>query len=48
LYKRGPPQRTAKDEKGWVIPCKDEIDAFFGISGKHWAPEKWKKFAKTT
>jgi hypothetical protein len=43
-----PPESTAKDEKGWVIPCKDEIDTFFGVSGKHWTPEKWKKLAKAT
>jgi hypothetical protein len=25
------------------VPSDGEIDSFFGESGKHWTPQRWKK-----
>jgi hypothetical protein len=34
--------KTATDAKGWILPSKEEISSFFGVSGKYWTPERWK------
>jgi hypothetical protein len=40
----GTKRTVLKDSKGWISPNKDVIDSFFGESGKHWTPERWKAF----
>jgi len=27
----------------WYVPSEGEIDSFFGESGMHWTPKRWKK-----
>jgi len=31
----------------WYVPSDSEIDSFFGESGKHWTPQRWKKLWKS-
>ncbi|KAL7565973.1 hypothetical protein ACA910_008426 [Epithemia clementina (nom. ined.)] len=36
-----PPEETIhEDPKGWTVPSRSEIHRFFGVSGKHWTPER--------
>ena len=43
----GTKRTVLKDSKGWTIPNKDIIGSFFGESGKHWTPERWKAFGES-
>ena len=40
------PDNAASKKKNhqWEIADKASIDKFYGESGKHWTPEKWRKF----
>lgn len=41
-----PANETKTDGKGWTVPNKTTIDRFFGESGRHWTPERWRKFSE--
>ena len=44
---KGPSPVDSSHKVSWIIPSDDDIDAFFGVSGKHWTPKQWKKLAAT-
>ena len=40
---RGEAEQVPGMGKDWVRPDEDKIDAFFGVSGRHWTPQRWKE-----
>jgi hypothetical protein len=42
---RGVPPKKQTAEHDWKRSSKEEIDAFFGVSGQHWTPEQWKELS---
>jgi hypothetical protein len=36
-------KKKADEGKGWERRSEDQIDAFFGVSGQHWTPRRWKE-----
>jgi len=46
FFIRGLPPKDSRESKGWIFPGDDELDAFFGESGKYWTPKWWKQVSK--
>jgi hypothetical protein len=40
---RGVAAKVASMGKDWVRPSEQQINAFFGVSGQHWTPRRWKE-----
>jgi hypothetical protein len=40
---RGEAAKMAGMGRDWVRPSEQQIDAFFGVSGQHWTPRRWKQ-----
>jgi hypothetical protein len=39
---RGAATQKPGNVRGWITPSKEEVNDFFGVSGKQWTPEQWK------
>ena len=39
---RGVAGANDKQIRNWIVPSETQIDAFFGVSGAHWTPSKWR------
>jgi hypothetical protein len=44
---QGKSPKNAKEQDNWDVPDKATIDEFYGVSGEHWTPEKWRAFEAT-
>jgi hypothetical protein len=40
---RGEAAKVAGMGKDWVRTSEQQIDSFFGVSGQHWTPRRWKQ-----
>jgi hypothetical protein len=40
---RGEAAKMAGMGRDWVRPSEQQIDSFFGVSGQHWTPRRWKQ-----
>jgi len=47
LWVRGRPSNVNNTREHWIIPREDQINVFFGQSGKHWTPKRWKELARS-
>jgi hypothetical protein len=43
LCKGSGANETLFDKNGWRVPDKRSLDGFFGESGRHWTPERWRQ-----
>ncbi|GKZ01287.1 hypothetical protein MPSEU_001079700 [Mayamaea pseudoterrestris] len=41
------PPKVTRNSHGWIIPCGDVIDTFYGASGWYWTPQLWRKLQET-
>ena len=39
----GDPPETTEKWNGWTVAGQEDIDNFFGVSGKQWTPQRWKE-----
>lgn len=37
----------ALTRQGWYILSDNDIEKFFGVSGKYWTPKEWRRLAAT-
>ena len=44
---KGDPPEVQRTSSGWTIPAEKDINEFFGVSGEHWTPKRWKKLSAT-
>ncbi|CAB9524871.1 hypothetical protein SEMRO_1597_G284900.1 [Seminavis robusta] len=44
---KGLAPQTEATRKGWVISGETDIQEFYGISGMHWTPNKWRELLET-
>ncbi|KAL3925119.1 MAG: hypothetical protein SGILL_000624 [Bacillariaceae sp.] len=44
---KGASPSTERVKMDWTIPTEENIDEFFGVSGKHWTPKQWRNLAAT-
>ena len=47
VVKGTPPRKTTPQKSNWMVAGEDDINDFFGVSGKHWTPQEWKKLNAT-
>ncbi|GKY92129.1 hypothetical protein MPSEU_000184300 [Mayamaea pseudoterrestris] len=47
LVKGDSPQRSHTNAKGWNVVGDDDLERFFGESGKHWTPKVWRHLTAT-
>jgi len=45
---RGQAAGTSKELRNWKVPSDAQIDRFFGTSGVHWTPKKWKALKESS
>jgi hypothetical protein len=45
--KIGSSSSSSSSGTGWKVPSTEDIETFFGVSGRHWTPAAWKSLSES-